>query len=62
MEIKQLDNNREFDVFLGNGWENWIRVKYSNSRVDIIKSNLEPTQSTLDLIYYKIKKKFFGKK
>lgn len=60
MEIKQLDNNREFDVFVGKGWSNWVRVKYTSSKVEVIKSSFQPSETTLELIYYKIKKKFFS--
>lgn len=62
MEIKSLDLNREFDVFVGSGWDNWIRVKYTPTKVEVVKSAFQPSDSTLDLIYFKIKKKFFSQK
>lgn len=62
MEIKQLDNNREFDVFVGKGWDNWVRVKYTSGGVEVIKSSFQPSESTLELIFFKIKKKFFSTK
>lgn len=62
MEIKKLDTHREFDVFLGSGWDNWVRVKYSKNGCAVVKSSFQPSAETLDLIYYKIKKKFFSPK
>lgn len=58
MYIKSLYDPREFDVFLGEGWENWVRVKFmSPSRLEIIKTTVEDLDpSTLQLIYYKLKK------
>ena len=62
MEIKSLDSNREFDVFVGSGWDNWIRVKYTPTKVEVVNSAFQPSDSTLDLIFFKIKKKFFSQR
>ena len=59
MVIKPLDTHHEFDVFLGNGWDNWVRVKYSRTGVQVVKSAFQPSSDTLELIFFKIKKKFF---
>ena len=56
MLIKPLDDYKQFDVFLGHGWENWLRVRFNKNRVDVLKTNiqfLEP--SALRLVYFKLK-------
>ena len=57
MLIKPLDNYRQYDVFLGLGWENWVRVKFDRSRVSVVKTSVTDLDgSTIRLIYYKLKK------
>jgi len=57
MFIKALDNPREYDVFLGSGWTNWIRVKFINNGVEVVKKSVEEIEpATLSLIFYKIKR------
>jgi len=62
MEIKPLDVDRQFDIFVGNGWDNWVRVKYTPTKVEVIDSSFQPSDSTLELIFFKIKKKFFSQR
>jgi len=58
MYIKELYNPREYDVFLGDGWENWVRVKYTSSnKIEVVNTSVEELEpSTLRLIYFKLKK------
>lgn len=57
MYIVQLYNPREYDVFLGEGWENWVRVKYGQNRVDVVKTDVDELEpNTLKLIFFKIRK------
>lgn len=57
MLIKPLDDYKKYDIFLGYGWENWIRVKMDKSRVEVVKTNIEELDaSTLRLIYFKLKR------
>jgi hypothetical protein len=61
MEIKPLYNDNEFDVFIGNGWENWLRVTLDHSKRQaavegFLASHVEVTPKLLELIYYKCKK------
>lgn len=59
MVIKPLEEHRQFDVFLGNGWDNWVRVRYTRGGVEVVKSSFQPSAETLELVFYKLKKKFF---
>lgn len=62
MYIKPMWDSREFDVFVGHGWENWIRVKVVKNSCVIVKTNVDNIDpATLRLIYFKVKKKFFHK-
>lgn len=56
MLIKPLDNPREFDVFLGHGWENWVRVRLAdNNRLSVVKTSIDELEpSTLRLILFKV--------
>lgn len=57
MLIKALDDYKKYDVFLGYGWENWIRVKFDKTRVTVVKTNIEDLDaSTIRLIYFKLKR------
>lgn len=58
MFIKPLDNPREYDVFLGTGWENWVRVRVSSThKITVVKTSIEELEpSTLRLILFKIGK------
>lgn len=58
MFIKPLDNPREYDVFLGSGWENWVRVRVgSNHKITVVKTDVEDLEpSTLRLILFRIEK------
>ncbi len=60
MEIKPLDGNKEFDVFIGNAWDNWLRVNldHSHRRASVVRvaEHVEVTPKLLELIYFKIKK------
>jgi hypothetical protein len=60
MEIKQVHDTKEFDVFFGRGWNNWVRVLYTPNAVEVVKATIQPSQQTLDQVYWKIKKKFFS--
>lgn len=56
MFIKDLYSPKEFDVFLGEGWENWVRVRLGGpAKIKILASNVEVEENTLRLIFYKIK-------
>lgn len=59
MLIKPLYDPREYDVFIGYGWENWVRVRLiqGNNGLEVISTdvtNIDP--KTLQLIFFKIKK------
>lgn len=58
MFIKSLYNPREYDVFLGEGWENWVRVRIgNNNKIQVLKTNIEELEpSTVRLIMFKINK------
>ena len=57
MVIKPLDAYKQYDVFLGLGWENWVRVKFDRSHVSVVKTTVEDLDaSTIRLIYFKLKK------
>ena len=57
MLIKSLDEYKQFDVFLGHGWENWLRVKHDHNKVTVLKSSVPDIEpQTLRLVYFKIKK------
>ena len=57
MFIKSLDTPRQYDVFLGSGWENWLRVTVNKNKLEVIKTNLSDIDpKTLQLIFFKIKK------
>lgn len=57
MLIKPLDEYKQYDIFLGFGWENWVRVKMDKTRVQVVKTNIEDLDaSTIRLIYFKIKR------
>lgn len=57
MLIKPLDEYKQYDVFLGQGWENWVRVKFDRARVEVIKTSVDDLDgSTIRLIYFKLKK------
>lgn len=58
MFIKPLEyEHHQFDVFLGYGWESWVRVRFDKNKVQVVKTNVEDLEpQTLRLIYFKIKK------
>lgn len=58
MFIKPLEyEHHQFDVFLGHGWDSWIRVQFDQNKVMVVKTNVDNLEpSTLRLIYFKIKK------
>ena len=59
MEIKQLFEENEFDVFLGRGWENWLRIKVGrNKNVEVLMKadHVDPTPKLLELIYWKTRR------
>jgi len=62
MFIKPLWDTKEYDVFVGKGWENWARVKMDRNKVTVVKSAIEIDPSTMRLIFFKIKKKFMAPK
>lgn len=56
MEIKQLYEENEFDVFLGLGWNNWLRVRTNRDKtVDVLgkSEHINVTPKLLELIWYK---------
>jgi hypothetical protein len=59
MYIKQV-NSKEYDVFIGSGWENHLRVTLAHSERKAVpvtvENHVEVTPKLLELIYYKIKK------
>jgi hypothetical protein len=59
MEIKRLYNDNEFDIFLGSGWENWIRVKVGrNKQVECLAKaeHVQLNDKLAELIYYKTRR------
>jgi len=60
MEIKKLDLHNQYDVFVGDGWENWLRVQIDNRApsVEVLKSSddVEVTPELMQFIFFKIKK------
>lgn len=58
MYIKPLEyEHHQFDVFLGIGWESWVRVKFDKNKIFVVKTNVEDLEpTTLRLIFFKIKK------
>lgn len=57
MLIKPLDAYKEYDVFLGDGWENWVRVRYGRGEVKVLKTSVEDLDpAALKIIFYKIRK------
>ena len=59
MFIKPLWDTNTYDIFLGKGWENWIRVFVTpQRRVNVVKKaeHVDPTPKLLELIFYKIRK------
>lgn len=59
MFIKSLYEPHEFDVFLGQGWENWLRVSLKGNEL-VVKQKAEHvgdiSPNTWKLIFHKIKK------
>lgn len=62
MFIKPLEEHRQFDVFLGKGWDNWVRVKFTRNGCEMIKSSFTPSSDALELIFYQLKRRFFNNK
>lgn len=58
MLIKPLYEPNRYDIFLGTGWENWMRVNVKSSEVEVINKsdNVEVTKKLLELIFYKIRR------
>jgi hypothetical protein len=59
LEIKKLYDDNEFDVFLGSGWDNWIRVKIGkNKQVEVLdkSEHVTPTPKLLELVFYKTRR------
>ena len=57
MYIKTLEQNK-FDVFLGNGWLNWVRVQVKGNQVEVLNKSehVDVTPKLQELIYFKIRK------
>ena len=60
MYLKSLDEDNVFDVFLGNGWTNWLRVKVlsNTNKVEVVKKadHVDVTDKLRELIYFKIRR------
>jgi hypothetical protein len=60
MFIKPLYDDNQFDIFLGNGWSNWLRVQVGNSvrdtKVLSKAEHVEPSDKLKELIYFKVRK------
>lgn len=58
MLIKPLDEVNKYDIFLGKGWENWVRVHVKSDEVEIMNKSpsVEITKKLLDLIFYKVRR------
>lgn len=58
MFIKPLEHEYHgYDVFIGYGWENWIRVKLEKNKLVVLGTTVEDLDpKTTRLIFFKIKK------
>lgn len=60
MFIKPLYDKEEYDVFLGEGWDNWVRVRAlpSKKTVDILAKNaaVNLTDKLKRVIFFKTRK------
>ncbi len=48
MELKKVDKN-VFDVFVGNGWANWTRIKVNKSDIEVL-SGLPLSKATANTL------------
>jgi hypothetical protein len=48
MLIRRLDHNR-FDVFIGNGWDNWTRVRRHHWGVTVVAGKRIPRETIREL-------------
>ena len=58
MLIKPLYDHNTYDIFLGEGWMNWVRVKTTTDELIVIDKaeTVEITGKLTELIYFKIKR------
>lgn len=60
MYIKPTYEDNQFDVFLGNGWTNWLRVQIGSSYKEVKvldkAEHIEPSEKLKELIFFKVKR------
>jgi hypothetical protein len=48
MFVKRLDRNH-YDVFIGNGWNNWTRIRRNHWGVSVVAGNRLPREAIHEL-------------
>ena len=58
MYIKSLGEENKFDVFLGNGWLNFLRVQVQGNKIEVLSKadHVDVTDKLKELVFFKIKR------
>ena len=53
MYIKSVDN-QTVDAFVGKGWDNWLRVRITGNKGEVVKSSFVPKNDLVQQVVHKV--------